>query len=104
MSGRAEQERLSVAGREVAISNPGKVLFPQPGYTKLDLARTLDRDGREVGAVRGVLRSLLGMMEAGTTHIGVATDHVIESFRNELWDGTGQRQPFRRWPPSSTQG
>jgi DNA ligase D-like protein (predicted polymerase) len=35
----AEQERLTVAGREVAISNPGKVLFPQAGYTKLDLAR-----------------------------------------------------------------
>lgn len=43
-----------------------------------------DRDGREVGAVRGVLVSLLGMMRAGT-HIGVATDHVIESFRNQLW-------------------
>jgi 5'-3' exonuclease len=46
-----------------------------------------DRDGREVGAVRGVLRSLLGMMTVNTTHIGVATDHVIESFRNELWSG-----------------
>jgi 5'-3' exonuclease len=46
-----------------------------------------DRDGREVGAVRGVLGSLLGMMKAGTTHIGVATDHVIESFRNRLWPG-----------------
>ena len=45
---------------------------------------TRDRDGREVGAVRGVLLSLLGMMRAGT-HIGVATDHVIESFRNHLW-------------------
>jgi 5'-3' exonuclease len=46
-----------------------------------------DRDGREVGAVRGVLGSLLGMMTVGTTHIGVATDHVIESFRNRLWPG-----------------
>ena len=46
-----------------------------------------DRDGREVGAVRGVLRSLLGMMTVNTTHIGVATDHVIESFRNGLWPG-----------------
>src|SRR5206468_884085 len=45
------------------------------------------RDGREVGAVRGVLASLLGMMTVGTTHIGVATDHVIESFRNQLWSG-----------------
>jgi 5'-3' exonuclease len=46
-----------------------------------------DRDGREVGAVRGVLGSLLGMMTVGTTHIGVATDHVIESFRNRMWPG-----------------
>ena len=46
-----------------------------------------DPDGREIGAVRGVLISLLGMMEAGKTHIGVATDHVIESFRNGLWRG-----------------
>ena len=46
-----------------------------------------DRDGREVGAVRGVLRSLLGIMTVNTTHIGVATDHVIESFRNGLWSG-----------------
>ncbi len=46
-----------------------------------------DRDNREVGAVRGVLTSLLGMMKVGTTHIAVATDHVIESFRNTLWPG-----------------
>jgi 5'-3' exonuclease len=46
-----------------------------------------DRDGREVGAVRGVLRSLLGMLHGGATHMGVATDHVIESFRNGLWAG-----------------
>jgi 5'-3' exonuclease len=46
-----------------------------------------DDAGREVGAVRGVLTSLLGMMKAGETHIGVATDHVIESFRNALWPG-----------------
>lgn len=46
-----------------------------------------DPEGREIGAVRGVLISLLGMMEAGRTHIGVATDHVIESFRNGLWRG-----------------
>ena len=47
----------------------------------------LDRDGREVGGVRGVLASVLGMLNAGATHIAVATDHVIESFRNELWPG-----------------
>jgi 5'-3' exonuclease len=46
-----------------------------------------DRDGREVAAVRGVLTSVLGMIGAGTTHVGVATDHVIESFRNRLWPG-----------------
>ena len=44
-----------------------------------------DAQGREVGAVRGVLASLLAMMREGVTHIGVATDHVIESFRNDLW-------------------
>jgi 5'-3' exonuclease len=44
-----------------------------------------DRDGREVAAVRGVLGSLLGMMTVHGTYIGVATDHVIESFRNALW-------------------
>jgi 5'-3' exonuclease len=48
---------------------------------------TRDRDGREVGAVRGVLTSLLGMMKVDSTFIGVATDHVIESFRNDLWPG-----------------
>lgn len=44
-----------------------------------------DRQGREVGAVRGVLGSMLGMIKGGATHIAVATDHVIESFRNQLW-------------------
>jgi 5'-3' exonuclease len=39
------------------------------------------------GAVAGVLHSVLAMIEEGATHVGVATDHVIESFRNELWDG-----------------
>jgi 5'-3' exonuclease len=46
-----------------------------------------DRDGLEVGAVRGVLASVLGLINRGATHIGVATDHVIESFRNVLWRG-----------------
>ncbi|HEX7049831.1 MAG TPA: 5'-3' exonuclease H3TH domain-containing protein [Longimicrobiales bacterium] len=40
-----------------------------------------------LGAVRGVLRTVLEMLESGATHIGVATDHVVESFRNELWPG-----------------
>jgi 5'-3' exonuclease len=45
------------------------------------------QDGAEVGAVRGVLLSVLGLLGDGATHVGVATDHVIESFRNELWPG-----------------
>lgn len=44
-----------------------------------------DSSGQEVAAVRGVLTSILGMIEKGATHLGVATDHVIESFRNKLW-------------------
>lgn len=46
-----------------------------------------DLAGREVGAVRGVLGSVLSMLEKGSTHIGVATDHVVESFRNQLFAG-----------------
>jgi 5'-3' exonuclease len=46
-----------------------------------------DQGGREVAAVRGVLSSVLGMIKGGVTHIAVATDHVIESFRNKLWPG-----------------
>ena len=43
--------------------------------------------GEQVGAVRGVVRSMVAMLEDGATHLGVATDHVIESFRNDLWPG-----------------
>ena len=46
-----------------------------------------DEQGREVGAVRGVVSSILGLINGGARHIGVATDHVIESFRNGLWPG-----------------
>src|SRR5213595_900769 len=46
-----------------------------------------DRDGQEIGATRGVLGTVLSMIEKGATHIGVATDHVVESFRNELYAG-----------------
>ncbi|WP_208028246.1 5'-3' exonuclease [Rhabdothermincola sediminis] len=42
---------------------------------------------QEVAAVRGVVGSLLGLLEEGATHVGVATDHVIESYRNDLWPG-----------------
>lgn len=44
-------------------------------------------DGSEVAATRGVLLTLVAMLEQGTTHLAVATDHVIESFRNDLWPG-----------------
>ena len=44
-----------------------------------------DSDGNEVGALRGVVGSVLGMLNRGVTHVAVATDHVIESFRNRLW-------------------
>ena len=54
-------------------------------YYALPSAR--DEDGNEVAAVRGVLASVLGMIDSGVTHIAVATDHVIESFRNDLWPG-----------------
>jgi 5'-3' exonuclease len=47
----------------------------------------LDPDGVDVGAVRGVVTSVLDLLEDGATHVGVATDHVIESFRNDLWVG-----------------
>ena len=43
--------------------------------------------GREVAATRGVLGTVLQLLEEGATHVGVATDHVIESFRNDLWPG-----------------
>src|SRR6187549_909067 len=46
-----------------------------------------DVDGNEVAAVRGVLNSVLGLINSGARHVGVATDHVIESFRNRLWPG-----------------
>jgi 5'-3' exonuclease len=47
-------------------------------FTKVD---------RPFGAVAGVLNGVLEMLEQGATHVGVATDHVIESFRNEIWSG-----------------
>jgi 5'-3' exonuclease len=46
-----------------------------------------DVNGQEIGAVRGVLNSVLSMIEGGATHLGVATDHVVESFRNEVYPG-----------------
>jgi 5'-3' exonuclease len=51
------------------------------------MPRQSDKQGNEVAAIIGVVSSVLGMFEGGTTHLGVATDHVIESFRNDLWAG-----------------
>jgi 5'-3' exonuclease len=44
-------------------------------------------DGEEIGAARGVVLTVMSMLAEGATHIGVATDHVVESFRNDLWPG-----------------
>jgi 5'-3' exonuclease len=52
-------------------------------YHALPSAR--DVNGMEVAAVRGVVTSVLGLINRGATHVGVATDHVIESFRNRMW-------------------
>jgi 5'-3' exonuclease len=50
---------------------------PRPGH--------LDSAGIEIGATRGVVQSVFTMLRDGATHVGVATDHVIESFRNDIW-------------------
>jgi 5'-3' exonuclease len=51
------------------------------------LPRQIDSSGHDTAAVRGVLRFVKRLLEDGATHVGVATDHVIESFRNDLWPG-----------------
>src|SRR6188474_222006 len=58
-----------------------------------------DADGREVAGMLGVMSSVLGMLKGGATHVGVATDHVIESFRNALYPGykTGEGIDPRLW-------
>src|SRR5256885_7115792 len=53
-------------------------LAPRPGH--------VDPAGVEIGGTRSVVQSMLAMLEGGATHVGVATDHVIESFRNDLWE------------------
>ena len=52
-------------------------------------------DGAEMSATRGVVWSVASLLAQGVTHVGVATDHVIESFRNNLWAGykTGAEVP-----------
>src|SRR4051812_49714274 len=61
---------------------------------------TKDKD-RPFGAVTGVLNGVLELLERGTTHVGVATDHVVESFRNQLWPGykTGEGVPAALFAP-----
>ena len=49
--------------------------------------RRFTKTDRPLGAVVGVLQSVLEIVERGETHVGVATDHIIESFRNDLWPG-----------------
>jgi len=58
-----------------------------------------DSPGYERAAVAGVIQTLISMLEGGATHVGVATDHVIESFRNDLYDGykTGEGIDPRLW-------
>lgn len=51
------------------------------------LPGSTNADGEEIAATRGVCGSLMGLLESGATHLAVATDHVIESFRNDLWPG-----------------
>jgi 5'-3' exonuclease len=72
---------VSEAALEIHLIDGTYELFRH--YYALPSAR--DQNGREVAAVRGVLASMLGMIKGGATHIAVATDHVIESFRNDLW-------------------
>ena len=74
---------VGVAPLEIHLIDGTYELFRH--YYALPSAR--DSDGREVAAVRGVLSSVLGMIKGGATHLAVATDHVIESFRNALWPG-----------------
>jgi 5'-3' exonuclease len=71
------------AGLDVHLIDGTYELFRH--YYAVPSAR--DGEGREVGAVRGVVASMLGLINSGATHIAVATDHVIESFRNDLWPG-----------------
>ncbi|MBX3153593.1 hypothetical protein KF728_25795 [Candidatus Obscuribacterales bacterium] len=61
--------------------------------------KSANADGQEIGAVRGVLASVVSMFAKGATHIGVATDHVIESFRNDLFPyyKTGEGIPEDLW-------
>src|SRR5258707_6439898 len=80
---RRSRGRLPCADMDVYLIDGTYELFRH--FYAVPSAR--EADCREVGAVRGVLTSMLGMINSGTRYIGVATDHVIESFRNRLWSG-----------------
>src|SRR6266850_6742666 len=94
-------ERRSCPGRIPAIFPPRPPSRIVPGVVVhlidgtyelfryfLSPAASIDRSApEELRAVRGVVGSILSMLEGGATHLGVATDHVIESFRNALWPG-----------------
>jgi 5'-3' exonuclease len=77
--------------RSILLTDPMEVFLVDGTYELFRhyyaLPSARDKQGREVGAVRGVLASVLGMLKGGATHVAVATDHVIESFRNQLWPG-----------------
>ncbi|AXC09799.1 DNA polymerase I 5'-3' exonuclease domain [Acidisarcina polymorpha] len=83
LSATAMLQKLRGANLEVHLIDGTYELFRH--YHALPSMR--DSEGHEVAAVRGVIASILGMIEKGATHIAVATDHVIESFRNKLWAG-----------------
>jgi 5'-3' exonuclease len=78
-------------GIEVHLVDGTYELFRQ--YFAPGRPSRVNQNGVEIGAARAVVRNLFGMLEEGVTHIGVATDHVIESFRNDLYapykDGSG---------------
>ena len=81
-------------GTEAEVANPDAALTVHVVDGTYELFRQffarpahLNRDGLDVGGARAVVRGMLTLLEDGATHIGVATDHVIESFRNEMYDG-----------------
>jgi 5'-3' exonuclease len=85
---------LWYTGRIVAIDPPdaGHRIFLVDGTYELfrhffGAPSHVNGAGHEVAATRGVVSSMLGLMEEGAAYVGVATDHVIESFRNQMWPG-----------------
>ena len=90
--GEANAKRVAVKAAKRAGHNRGMVIHLVDGTYELfrhfyGLRRFTKGKDRPYGAVVGVLQTVLQMLEGGATHVGVATDHIIESFRNELWDG-----------------